>query len=421
MSKRLLERRRVQGTVKRAVIAGFVALIAFGGALSAFAADRAVETSVTLEMEFGVDLSSRAAFVNTRQEGEEWVRHDFPVPLQESPGTPTLLVSEPVELTVPVSYVVGAGGAAPTPLSAPRPSIPVGEAPSGRATCCTVRGMWDDGAAQQAITAEVRSVIEYARTNLGLTHEGPITINISHSLSGLKVRYKEAFGEALDVLPSECSFQRGEHLFFGPACRGKAEVIAREWFIRATRAHHVSARWAGVATVDYYWTRYQLGEPPSLQDPRYLSAVFWEPATDFRAGRGSDALMAAAALYAVESYGTFEDWLGFYSALLSGAEVHSAFKAALGVDLLRFYSDFEAWATQQKTFMLALAYRSCSEAARHTTARRLDEGGGFPHYKVPLEVDDDGDGYVCEGYASFDREEELTCLVLGEVSTEEEE
>ena len=52
--------------MKSAVIAGLVAIIAVGGAFSAVAATRTVETSATLEMEFWVSLASRSAFVSTR-------------------------------------------------------------------------------------------------------------------------------------------------------------------------------------------------------------------------------------------------------------------------------------------------------------------------------------------------------------------
>ena len=126
------------------------------------------------------------------------------------------------------------------------------------------------------------------------------------------MRYEEAFGETLEELPSECSFQRGGHLFFGPACRSDPAAIAREWVLHAVQAPYVSARWVGVATVEYYWALYRRGVPPTVRDDRYRSAIFHEPATDFRAGRAHEDLMAAAALYAVESYGTFEDWLAFY-------------------------------------------------------------------------------------------------------------
>ncbi len=402
-----------------AVIAGLVAIIAVGGAFSAGAATRTVETSATLEMEFWVSLANSSAFVSTRQEGHEWITHDFRVPLREYPGISTLLVSEPVSFSVPVTFEVEVAEPVPTPQAAASPHLPPGEAPLGRATCCRVRGMSDARPAQRAITAVMRKVIAYASTNLGLTHEGPITINIAHTVGGLNVRYEEAFGEALDELPSECSFQREGHMFFGPACRSDGTVIAREWFIRAVNAPYVSARWVGMATFEYYWAWYQQGRPPTVRDDRYRSAIFHEPATDFREGRAHEDLMAAAMLYAIESYGTFEDWRAFYEDLLDGAEVHAAFEAAFGVSLVQFYADFEEWAEQQKTILLAVAYWSCQEAARYVTPRPFAEGGGFADFHVPLALDHDGDGYVCEQYAAF-RQEELSCLVVGEASAEEE-
>ena len=127
--------------------------------------------------------------------------------------------------------------------------------------------------------------------------------------------------------------------------------------------------------------------------------------------------MAAAAIYAVESYGTFEDWLGFYEDVRAGAEPPAAFEAAFGVEMPRFYADFEAWAARQKQVMLAVAYASCGEAGRYLRARPVAEGGGFPDFHVPLEWDGDGDGYVCEEYVGF-QAEELSCLVVGDLESE---
>ena len=53
--------------------------------------------------------------------------------------------------------------------------------------------------------------------------------------------------------------------------------------------------------------------------------------------------------------------------------------------------------------MRALAYGSCREAARYIVPRALADGGGFPDYRVPLEFDGDGDGYVCQAYAGVRR------------------
>lgn len=403
--------------MKTLVVAGLVALMAAAGALSAFANDsRTVHTSVDLELEFWVSLANDTAFVSSRQLGEEWTTHDFAVPLTPYPGLPTLLVSEPVAFTLPVTVQAPAGaGVVPlTPLQpAPTPHAAAGEAPAGRATCCAVRGMWDDRAKQRAVAAEMRKVITKARTDLGLTHDGPITINIAYTPGGLLVRYRDAFGETLEELPDACSFQRGEHIFLAPSCRTDPDAIAREWIIRAVEAPWLAARWVGVATFEYYWHWYRHGEPPTVRDDRFRSAVFHEPATDFRQGRAHDDLMGAAALYAIESYGTFEDWLAFYEDVRGGSEVGAAFQAAFGVSLLRFHEDFEAWAAREQRDLVALAYGSCREAARYIVPRRAADGGGFPDFRVPLAYDDDGDGYVCEAYALF-ADDELICVVAGD-------
>lgn len=401
--------------MKRAIVGGLVVIMTLGGAFSAGAATRTVQTSAILEMEFWVSLDNRAAFVTTRQEGEEWTTHDFRVELEEYPGLPTLLVSDPVDVWIPVTVDVEVDGTAHEPRPAATPHLPPGEAPSGRGRCCTVRGMWDEPAKQRAVASEMRRVIAYARANLSLMHRGPITINIAHTAGGLNVRYREAFGEPLDTLPSECSFQRGEHIFIGPRCRTDTTAIAREWFLRAVQTHYVSARWAGVATFEYYWNLYTRGAAPSLRDDRYRSAIFHEPATDLRKGRAHEDLMTAAALFAIESYGTIDDWVTFYDDLLDGGEVHTAFEDAFGVSLVRFYVDFEEWAERQRTVLLSVAYASCQEAARYVRPRAAGDGGGFADFHVPLEWDHDGDGYVCEQYAALD-EHELLCLALGRVS-----
>lgn len=130
-------------------------------------------------------------------------------------------------------------------------------------------------------------------------------------------------------------------------------------------------------------------------------------------GRASDQMMTAAMLYAIRTYGSFEDWREFYDDVRAGREESAAFEAAFGVSLLRLYADFEEWAEQQKALLHTTVYGSCLEAANHISPRALREGGGFPDYRVPLEWDDDGDGYVCEGYAAI-RTETLACVVVGE-------
>ena len=404
-----------RATRKHVAVAALLAAMVVGGAISAVAATRTIETSTTLELQFWVSPDLPAAYVSTRQPGRQWTTHDFLVLLRESAEDGDLLVSNPVSLTVPVSFEVEDVREpvfVAAPVAAP-PARPLSESPSGRASCCSVRGMWDQRAAQRAVSAEMREVIKDAKTQFGLTHEGPITINIAYTLGGLGVRYREAFGETLEELPSTCSFQRGQHIFIGPECRTDETVIAREWFVRAVKVPYLSTRWVGVAMFEYYWYWYINGEPPSVRDDRYRSAIFHEPATDFREGRAHDDLMAAAALFAIESYGTFEDWLVFYNDILGGAETGAAFEAAFGIELVRFYGEFEAWAARQRANMLSLAYGSCREAAQFIAARSAEDGGGFPDFRVPLEFDHDADGYVCEGFSAFQRED-LVCIVAGE-------
>ena len=107
--------------MKNTIIAALIAVIAIGGALSAFAASRTVETTVPLQMQFWVDVGSNSAFVSTLQEGEEWITHDFRVPLEPYPGVPTLLISERVQLSVPVKVVVEVEDAPPLRPARRRP------------------------------------------------------------------------------------------------------------------------------------------------------------------------------------------------------------------------------------------------------------------------------------------------------------
>ena len=115
--------------MKSAAVVGLLAILAAAGALSAFAATRTVETSVDVEVEFWVSLSSRSAFVSTRQlgPGHEWITHDFRVELEQYPGIPTLLVGDPVTISVPVSVEVDVNGGVElpfTPLTAATPHVP---------------------------------------------------------------------------------------------------------------------------------------------------------------------------------------------------------------------------------------------------------------------------------------------------------
>ena len=119
--------------MKTAAIAGLLAVLAIGDALSAFAATRTVETSVDLELELWVDLQTSSAFVSTRQEGHEWITHDVRTALSRSPAVATLLLSDPVSLFVPVTVEVEVDAAPDepvfTPLAPATPHLAPGEAP----------------------------------------------------------------------------------------------------------------------------------------------------------------------------------------------------------------------------------------------------------------------------------------------------
>ncbi|MCY4639469.1 MAG: hypothetical protein OXC94_03905 [Chloroflexi bacterium] len=401
--------------MKFVIIAGLIPLLAIGSALSAYAASRTIETEATIDVRVWQSRSSDSLYLSTRPEGGEWTTHPERLLLTDEGGSDHFRLSTPATLSLPVVVEVEQPEVVlPASTAEPLQSEPP---PSGRASCCTVRGMTDQPAARRDILTKMRGVIAFAGEEFGLTHRGPITLHISHTLSGLFVRYEQAFGEELDELPSTCSFQRGAHIFLGPDCRADERVIAREWIARATDALHVRPQWAATATVEYYLEYYLAGASPTLRDDPFRRAIFFEDARDFRLGRASDEMSGAAMLYAIRSYGSLEDWLAFYDHVRDGREEHAAFEAAFGVPLARLYADFEEWAAQQKTILTTTAYGSCLEAASHIRPRTSSEGGGFPDFRVPLEWDEDADGYVCEGYAAF-QAETLACVVIGEDGSE---
>ena len=140
--------------MKSAAVAGLLAVLAVGGVLSAFAATRTVETSVDLEVELWVDLQNSSAYVSTRQAGGAWITHDYRVALKRVPAVESLLVSDTVSLSVPVTVEVEVGAAAGVPgpsRRCPRRRRTSRQARRrrGAATCCSVRGMWDDPPAQR--------------------------------------------------------------------------------------------------------------------------------------------------------------------------------------------------------------------------------------------------------------------------------
>ena len=121
--------------MKNTIIAVLFAVIAIGGALSGFAASRTVETTVDVEMQFWVDTGSNSVFVSTVQEGEEWITHDFRVPLKEVPRgiQDPVLVSEPVTTVGAGKGGGGSGGPAAllTPREAGAPQFPPGKSALG--------------------------------------------------------------------------------------------------------------------------------------------------------------------------------------------------------------------------------------------------------------------------------------------------
>ena len=254
--------------------------------------------------------------------------------------------------------------------------------------------------ARRLVEEAMQAVIEFALETYGLTHSGPITIHISHSLSGLSTRYEEVFGEKLDELPSECAFQEGQHIFFGPQCRSDGYAIASEWFIRALGRGDVNPSWIGFGVRDYFAHHYADGEVPVLTEDRFRRALFDERARDIRRDQASEDMMTLAMLYAISEYGDFADWLRFYGSVVAGLEAGFAFESVFEATLELFYEDFEEWADHQKIILISTAFSSCQDASESIRPQQDPSrtGSGFPDYRVPLELDDDGDGIVCEGF-----------------------
>ena len=306
-----------------------------------------------------------------------------------------MTVEVPVEVEVEVEEVaVGTPTPRPLPQALPDTETPVA------GPCCEVAGMDDSSQARRDVVLAMRQVIDFALETYGLTHIGPITIHISHSASGLFTRYEETFGEELEELPSECSFQEGEHMFFGPQCRSDRLALAWEWFVRAVGGGEVSPVWVGHGAFDYFASHYAEGEVPEITEDRFRRALFYERGRDIRLDRASGDLMTIVMLYTIEEHGDFADWLRFYGSTAAGLDVNTSFEGVFEVPLAEFYETFEEWTDQQKLILTSIAFRSCREASEHIRLRTgsVGTGQGFPDYRVPLELDEDDDGIVCEGF-----------------------
>ena len=346
-------------------------------------------------------ISDGAIFLSTRPVDGEWETQDEPLEIDEISTSGRFQLSEPVTVAVPVEIEVEvdeAAVASPTPRPLPE-ALPDAETPIA-GPCCEVEGMADSSQAQRDVVTDMRQVIDFALETYGLTHAGHITINIAHSTSGLFARYEEVFGHRPEALPDECSFQEGEHIFFGALCRSDRLALAWEWFVRAVGAGDVSPVWVGHGAFDYFASHYAEGEVPVLTEDRFHRALFYERGRDIRLDRASGDLMTIVMLYTIQEHGEFADWLRFYSSTVAGLDVETAFEGVFEVPLAEFYETFEEWTDQQKLILTSTAFRSCREASEHIRLRSgsVGIGQGFPDYRVPLELDDDGDGIVCEGF-----------------------
>ena len=74
------------------------------------------------------------------------------------------------------------------------------------------------------------------------------------------MRYQQAFGTRPETLPSTCSFQRGEHLFFGPECRMDKRAMAREWVKYALGKGNLDPAWIQHGTMEYFASHYVGGQ-----------------------------------------------------------------------------------------------------------------------------------------------------------------
>ncbi len=346
-------------------------------------------------------ISDGELFISTRPVGvEDWDTVNDPLNMSGLSRSGQFQLSNRITVDVPVSVEVEVPDgvqSGPTPRPAPT-TLPSDTPVAG--PCCEVDGMETSPTARRLVEEAMQAVIAFGLETYELTHSGPITIHISHSLSGLSTRYEEVFGEELEELPSECSFQEGQHIFFGPQCRSDEYAIASEWFIRALGRGDVEPSWIGFGVRDYFAHHYADGEVPVLTEDRFRRALFDQRARDIRRDQASEDMMTLAMLYAISEYGDFADWLRFYGSVVAGLEASFAFESVFEATLELFYEDFEEWADHQKIILISTAFSSCQDASESIRPQQdpSGTGSGFPDYRVPLEPDDDGDGIVCEGF-----------------------
>ena len=248
--------------MKSAIIAALIAAIAIGGALGAFAATRTIETTANVEVRVWKRISDGELFLSTRPQGGEWHTRDAELEFDELNESGRFQLSTSVTVAVTVEIEVEVEETSSAPIRVATPEARPGDTPVA-GPCCEVQGLDDTPTVQNAAVAAMRRVVEFGEETHGLTHSGTITINISHSLNGLFSRYQEAFGERPEELPDDCSFQRGEHMFFAPLCRVDDVAYASEWFKRALGTGEVSPRWIAHAAFDYFASHYTEGDPPS--------------------------------------------------------------------------------------------------------------------------------------------------------------
>ena len=392
--------------MKGTIIAALIGAVAIGGALGAFAATRTVETTANVEVRVWRRISDNALFLSTRPPEGRWQTTDAPLNMGELSQTGRFQQSSIVTVAVPISVEVDVpDGAQAGPTRVPPPAArPIDSETAVAGPCCEVRGMEDVTGLQDVVERRMQAVVDFALEEYGIAHTGTITLNIAHSTNGLALRYQEVFGRRLEKLPDECSFQEGAHLFIGPQCRSNKVAYASEWFARAVGTGEVRPTWVGHGVRDYFANHYAHGEVPEITEDRFRRALFYERPRTIRQDQASDDLKTLVMLFALEEYGEFADWLRFYGSTAAGLDAGAAFESVFEATLAEFYDDFEEWANHQKLVLFSTAFSSCLEASRNIRLQGDPSGqsAGYPDYRVPLEIDHDDDGIVCEGFQAPD-------------------